>query len=150
MRKISIFGVHHKYQCESPVNNYFRQHLCELAENHQVDFVLEEASGLPPKSCVEVLADTLGIPWKNVDLNPEERSLVGDAAIDSLYDTFQDLNFNECREWTWAVRASAAVVDSGLLVCGLCHVFSLAERLRCLGFEVEAHVYSPRRDNDSY
>jgi hypothetical protein len=147
MRKICIFGVHHKYQEETPINPYFRQHLCELAKHHQIDYLLEEATGLPPNSCVEVLAkETLGVQWKNVDLCREQRKLIKDAADSSIYDTFQDLDLHECREWVWAVRTSANVKNSGLLVCGICHVLSLAEKLRWLNFEVEAHVYARRRD----
>jgi len=150
MRKICIFGVNHKYQLENPIHRVFRQHLCELIKDHRVDTILEEGTGLAPKACVEVLANTLGVQWRNVDPSREQRELIGDAASSSPYDTFQDLNFHECREWVWAVRASAAVIDSGLLVCGICHVFSLAGKLCWLGFEVETHVYGPRRDDDLY
>jgi hypothetical protein len=146
VRKIAIFGSLHKYQETTPINPFYRQHLRELVNDHRVDVILEEATGLPPKSCVEVLADTLGIAWKNVDLSRDERKLVASAATSPLYDTFEDLNLHRCREWVWAVRISAAVVDSGLMVCGLCHVFSLAEKLRWIGFDVEPHVYDPRRD----
>ncbi|HXX17959.1 MAG TPA: hypothetical protein VEJ46_01015 [Candidatus Acidoferrum sp.] len=149
VRQIVIFGVHHKYQTETPINPFFRQHLCDLVNEHQVDFILEEGTGLPPKSCVEVLADTLAIHWKNVDLSRDQRELVGDGAESSIHDTFQDLNLHECREWVWAVRTSATVIDSGLIVCGICHVLSLADKLRWIGFAVEGHVYTPRRDDDS-
>jgi hypothetical protein len=150
MRKICIFGVHHKYQFQNPIHPSFHQHLRQLAKDHQIDSILEEGTGLPPKSCVEVLADTLSVRWKNVDLSREQKKLVGDAATDSLHDTFQDLKLNECREWAWAIRTSATVINSGLLVCGLCHVFSLAGKLQWLGFEVEAHVYGPKRDDNLY
>jgi hypothetical protein len=150
VRRVCIFGVHHKYQSEAPINPFFRQHLCELAKDHGIDSILEEGTGLAPKSCVEILADTLGVQWKNIDLSREYRSLIGDAAISSIYDTFQDLNLHECREWIWAIRTSAVVVNSGLLVCGICHVLSLAKKLQWLGFEVEAHVDGPRRDDDLY
>jgi len=36
------------------------------------------------------------------------------------------------------------VTASGLLICGLCHTFTIAEKLREL-FELEIHVYDPRR-----
>lgn len=149
MRKITIFGVHHKYQTETPINPFFRQHLCELVTEHQVDTILEEGTGLAPKSCVEVLAETLGRHWKNVDLSRAERDVVGDAANSSIHDTFQDLHLHDCREWVWAVRTSASVVASGLVVCGMGHVLSLAPKLRWIGFDVEGHVYDPRRDVDT-
>jgi hypothetical protein len=50
MRKICIFGIHHKYQSGDPINPFFRQHLCELIKYHQVDAILEEGTGLAPKS----------------------------------------------------------------------------------------------------
>lgn len=144
MRKICIFGVHHKYQSEIPINPFFRQNLCDLAKDHQIDSILEEGTGLAPKSCVEVLADTLGVRWKNVDLSCGQKKLLEDAVTFPRYEFFKDLNFHECREWVWAIRTSATVIDSGLLVCGMCHVFSLAGKLQWLGFEVEAHVYDPK------
>jgi hypothetical protein len=129
--KICIFGVHHKYQSGNPINPFFRQHLCELIKDHKVDTILEEGTGLVPKSCVEVLANNLNVQWRNVDLSREQSSLIEDAANFSPCDTLQDLNLHECREWVWAVKTSATVSSSGLLVCGICYVLSLAEN--CVG-----------------
>jgi hypothetical protein len=155
MRKLCIFGCHHKYQSTSPINNFYAQHLRELIKDHRVDFIFEEATGLPPKSCVEVLADNLGIRWMNVEFTREQRAAMDDAASRSVYDTFQDLTLHDLRENFWIQRMSEQKFNSGLIVCGLCHVLSLGGKLRSVTgeqvvhFEVEAHVYDPRRDEPS-
>ncbi len=150
MRKICIFGVHHKYQEDTPINGSLSSHLQGLVADHKVDAIIEEGTSLPPKSCIEVLADNLGSPWRNVDLREEQRLLIPDAAKSSSYDFLQDLTLHDYREWVWVVRSSAIVRNSGLLVCGLCHVFSVAEKFCWLDFEVEAHIYDPRRDENFY
>jgi hypothetical protein len=152
MRKLCIFGSHHKYQMQSPINPFFGEHLLELIRDHHVDMLFEEATGLPRQSSVESLADKLRIGWMNIDLSREQRKTIDDAANRSIYDTFQDLTLHECRENYWVERVTETKFQSGLIVCGLCHVLSLGQKL--LGFkvngvpcfEIEAHVYDPRRD----
>jgi hypothetical protein len=81
-----------------------------------------------------------------MDLTAEERKFIPDAALKSVYDTLQDLSLNAQRESAWVKRiASETSLNSGLLIVGLCHVFSFSEKLLKLGFEIEAHVYSPPR-----
>lgn len=145
MRKLCIFATHHQFQLDSPTDSAFDALLRELIADHNVDSILEEASGLPPKACVEALADELGIRWANIDLTPEERALLPDAALTGQYDTLQDLTLHSQRESAWVRRISELVENSGLLIVGLCHVFSIGEKLCGLDFEVEAHVYDPRR-----
>ena len=106
-----------------------------------MDTILEEASGLPPKSCIELLADELGIRWANIDLTAEERKSIPDSGFDSL----QDLRLHALREAAWLKKISEMVNNSGLLIVGVCHVLSLGEKLLRDGFDVEAHVYSPIR-----
>lgn len=146
MRKhVCIFGTHHEFQEDPPIDYGFNAHLRELIGDHQVDTILEEASGLPPKSCVEMLADELGIPWANMDLTVEQRKSVPDSALTGKYETLQDLTLHTHRESAWVAKVSEMVNTSGLLIVGLCHVLSMGEKLRRLDFEVEAHVYSPPR-----
>lgn len=113
----------------------------EPARSHQyeVHTICEEATGLPPKSCVESLADELGIGWQNIDLTIEERNLVPDKGD---RDQIQDLHLFECREKTWVARTSDAVRESGLLICGMCHAFTIAEKLQG-SFDLTVHVYDP-------
>jgi hypothetical protein len=148
MRKLCVFASHHQFQVDPLMDSTYDQHLRELIHRHNVDVILEEATGLPPKSCVEVLADELHIRWMNVDLSKEQRKLVPEDALTKMYDTFQDLSVHRQRESVWVARISREVTHSGLLVCGMCHVFSLCERFQFLDFEIEAHVYDPRRIYD--
>ena len=145
MRKVCVFGTHHQFQEDSPMDSAFDGRLRELIRDHQVDCVLEEATGLPPKSCVELLADELGIGWENVDLTVEQRNLVPDSALTGRYDTLQDLTLHSQRERAWVTRVSETVVKSGLLIVGLFHVLSIGEKLHALDFVVEVHVYDPNR-----
>ena len=96
---------------------------------------------MPPKSCVELLVDELGLKWRNIDATIEERKLIPDRGNG---DSLQDLDLYMQREKMWITRISEAVTASGLLICGLCHTFTIAEKLREL-FELEIHVYDPRR-----
>lgn len=125
----------------------FNQLLRELISEYKVDAILEEASGLPPKSCVELLADKCGIRWANMDLTAEERKLIPDAALTSIYaDTLQDLSMHAQRENAWVKKVMPeTALTSGLLIVGVCHVFSFGEKLLNRGFDVKAHVYMPNR-----
>jgi len=122
------------------MDSAFNQRLCELIRDHKVDTILEEAAGLHPKACVELLADELNVRWLNIDISAEKRKLVADSALTSMYDTLQDLNLHTQRENVWLVEISKAVTSSGLVICGLCHVLSLSEKARWLDFEVEAQT----------
>jgi hypothetical protein len=126
------------------MDSYFDTNLRFLIEQHKIDTICEEATGLPPKSCVELLADELGLKWQNIDLTVEERMLIPDRGDG---DSLKDLDLFMVREKRWIDRIPEAVTSSGLLICGLCHTFTMAERLREL-FELEVHVYDPRRIYD--
>lgn len=119
--------------------------LRELVQHHTVDTIFEEATSLPSKSCVELLADELGLQWLNVDLTLDERKELPDSALKSQYDTLQDLEMHRQRESAWAKKIEESNSRSVLLVCGLCHVFSVGESLRSRRIEVEAHIYTPKR-----
>jgi hypothetical protein len=143
MPKICIFGAHHEFQEHSPPDYGFYKRLRKLLRDHAADTVFEEATGLPPKSCVESIADELGLAWLNVDLTKEERTRLPDLALVSQYDTLQDLAMHKQRENVWVKRIGESGAHSGLLVCGLRHVLSVGEKLSTQGFEVETHIYSP-------
>ena len=38
--------------------------------------------------------------------------------------------------------------DSALLICGMVHTFSVGEKFRSVGFEVETDVYFDRADEE--
>jgi len=143
MSKICIFGAHHEFQEHSPVDYGFYKRLRKLIRDHGADTIFEEATGLPPKSCVELIADELGLAWLNVDLTNEERNRLPDSALASQYDTLQDLQMHRQRENRWVKRIGESGSRSGLLICGLCHVLSVGEKLSTHGVAVETHIYSP-------
>jgi len=121
----------------------FYKKLRRLIQDHAVDTIFEEATGLPSKSCVELLADEMGLAWLNVDLTKGDRENLPDSGLTSQYDTLQDLDMHRKRENAWVKAISESGSRSCLLVCGLCHVFSVGEKLGAQDFEVETHVYSP-------
>jgi hypothetical protein len=143
MRKICIFGANHEFQEHSPTDYSFYKRLRRLIQDHKIDTMFEEATGLPPKSSVELLADELGLAWLNVDLTKDERRNLPDSALTSRHDTLQDLDMHRKRENAWVKAIGESGSHSGLLVCGLCHVFSVGEKLCTRGFVVETHIYSP-------
>src|SRR5206468_11074367 len=61
MRKLCLLATHHQFQSDSPLDSAFDISLRELVQDHKVDCILEEATSLPPKSCVELLADEFGV-----------------------------------------------------------------------------------------
>jgi len=148
MRKLCLFATHHQFQSDSPMDSSFDGRLRELIQDRKVDCILEEATGLAPKSCVELLADELGIPWANIDLTVEQRKDTPDSALTGKYDTLQDLTLHSTRESEWVKKISETVAHSGLVIVGLCHLLSMGEKLRALDFDVEAHLYDPRRIYD--
>jgi hypothetical protein len=114
---------------------------------HAVDLVAEEASGINGKTFAQELLDASfhGVLWSNVDLTSEERKVLPD--INPLgIGTLVDFDFNMARERAWVERTARAVKNSALLVCGYCHVFSVAEKFRATGFEVELNVYFDKED----
>ena len=143
MPKTCVFGTHHEFQQHSPVDYGFYKRLRRLIKDRAVDTIFEEATALPPKSCVELVADEMELAWLNVDLTKEQRNNLPDPALAGRYDTLQDLNVHMKRENAWVTVISESGSCSGLLVCGLCHVFSVAEKLCAQGFEVETHVHNP-------
>ena len=144
-RKVCLFATQHQFQVDLLMDSAFDTRLRELITDHDVDCILEEATGLPAKSCVERLADELKIQWANIDLTVEQRKTIPDSALTGKYDTLQDLSLHSLREGAWIKKISETVVKSGLLVVGLCHLLSIGEKLQAQGFEVEAHSYDPKR-----
>jgi hypothetical protein len=141
--RVCIFGAHHEFQEHVPIDYGFYKRLRRLIRDHAVDAIFEEATGLRPKSSVELIADEVGIPWSNVDLSKDERENLPDSALRSTHDTLQDVNMHRQRENAWVKRVSESGSRSGLLVCGLCHVLSVGEKFYSQGFDIETHIYSP-------
>jgi hypothetical protein len=143
VRKICIFGTTHAYQRFG--DQEFLDRIRKHAERLNTDALLEEGD----LGHVKKLADSMKIRYADVDLNYEDTNLVPEARpIDptNIYDNSLDLDFHAYREWVWVIRTSARVEVSGLIVCGYCHVFSLAEKFRLVGFETELRIYQ-RQNN---
>jgi len=49
MRKVCLFATQHQFQLDSPMDSAFDARLRELIQDHNVDCILEEATGLPRK-----------------------------------------------------------------------------------------------------
>jgi len=142
-RKICILGTHHGYQIDVSRPAYF-ENVKALLRLHFVDLIAEEATGAPSTYAQGIAAESQ-ISWKNVDLTKEERGKVPDVNPDSI-GTLIDFDLQNIREWVWVVRTSKAMKDSALLICGLTHTLSVAEKFQSLGFDVETNVYFPRAD----
>jgi hypothetical protein len=54
----------------------------------------------------------------------------------------QDLNFANDREWVWLIRTARRTKESALIICGFGHVFSLGNKFRQVGFEVDVNEVS--------
>jgi hypothetical protein len=147
--KICILGTHHAYQYKV-LRPAYLQNLRDLIEMHGVDLVAEETTGMPRASYAEDLVNAGFRPrttWKNVDLTKDERKLVPDINP-CAFGTLLDFDLHNLREWVWIIRTTKAMKHSALLICGLAHTFSVANKFVSLGFDVEVHVYFDRNDED--
>lgn len=145
-RKVCILGTHHDYQDGVRLPKFLQNVEC-LIQIHGVDLVAEEATGIGDTGYVRVLVEAMpGVTWKNVDMDRKERKLVPDLNPHS-YGTQVDYDLYYLREWIWVVRTSKLMKDSALLICGMCHLFSIAEKFRACGFEIETHLFYDKADN---
>ncbi len=144
-RKLIILGTHHEFQLDDPMDSSFHSTLAYWIQHNKVDTIFEEATTWTPatKLCVQQLADELGLKWKNVDLTIEERKSLTDKSVDEVY----DFEFYDYRERVWGDRILEAPSKSGLLVCGLGHMFSMAQKLKDV-CDVTTILYDPRRIYD--
>jgi len=120
----------------------------DLIEIHSVDLVAEEATGINGASYAHrLIMDEFDsqISWKNVDLTEDERKKVPDIGSGTLV----DFDLHMLREWEWVIRTSKAMKNSALLICGFAHTFSLADKFKLAGFEVETNVYFDKLDEDN-
>lgn len=147
-RKVCIFGTFHGYQYKIHRPKYL-QELRALIEIHSVDLVAEEASSIEDMSYIRLELQKAEfnsrVTWKNVDITQDERALMPDINPIGL-GTLYDFNFYMAREKVWVRRTVEAMKDSALLICGIAHTFSIAEKFRCADFEVETNVYFDKLD----
>ena len=84
---------------------------------------------------------------KNVDLSREERKKIPDVNEMGI-GTLVDFEHHQLREWIWVVRTAAAMKNSALLICGMVHTFTVADKFQSVGFDVETDVYFDKADDD--
>jgi hypothetical protein len=148
-RKIFIVvGTHHVFQ-KSLYDSVFVDFVLELARYHRVDFIAEEANTCS-WTYAERLSAYVDAGWANVDLTPEQRSLMHlenpmAASIpgdERFFKTAQMiLPPHAIREWVWAIRAAKRTKHCCLLICGIAHTLSIAFKLDNLGHTVMPHYY---------
>jgi hypothetical protein len=86
-RRLIIFGTHHQFQLDDPMDSNFHSMLAYWIEHAKVDTIFEEApTHASTKLCVQDLALELGLDWKNVGLTTEERKSLTDDSVDEVYD----------------------------------------------------------------
>ena len=149
--RISIFGTLHDYQRDIYRPKYFET-LSHLIAYHAVELVAEEASG-PPTTYAEQLiknaseADSnFKVKWKNVDLTGDERKKAPDINRANI-GTIIDFDLHTLREWVWVVRTAKEMKKSNLLICGMAHMFSVADKFQWAGFDLaEVHHYMDGND----
>ena len=148
-RKVCILGTFHDYQYKLLRKSYLRT-VIDLIQIHSVDFIAEEAAGLSEtyfsKYVAEMkLAFGRDVHWNNVDLDGKEREGIPDVNPHGI-GTLVDLELQVIREWVWVTRTANRMKDSALLICGCVHSFSVAEKFRLSGFEVEVNVHLDAED----
>lgn len=148
MRKVCVLGTSHLYQDEVYRKGYFLE-VRDALSTHKVDFVGEEypkQNGSDSFAKRVVYSEYPGVTWKNVDLTKEERKGIPDKNPMGI-GPLQDLDFQIARETAWVEHTSAETKESALLICGLAHTFSISEKLRASGFDVEVRVFIDAKDH---
>jgi hypothetical protein len=150
MRKVCVLGTNHLYQDEVYRKGYFLE-VRDALSTHKVDFVGEEyprQNGLDSFAKRIVDTEYPGVTWKNVDLTKSERQGIPDKNPSGI-GPLQDLNFQIAREQAWVERTSTSTKHSALLICGLAHTFSVSERFRAAGFDVEVRLFIDPKDHEA-
>jgi hypothetical protein len=148
MRKVCVLGTQHLYQDFAVRKEYFLE-VRDIVSTHRVDFVEEYSKQDGSKSFAARIVETeyRGVIWKNVDLTKAERVGIPDKNPVGI-GPLQDLDFQIARETAWVQKVSAETKESALMICGLAHTFSVAERFRSAGFEVEVRVFLDAKDHN--
>jgi hypothetical protein len=149
MPKVCVLGTNHLYQ-DFAVRKGYLLEVRDILSTHRVDFVGEEYS--KPTDSLSFAKRVIdveypGVTWKNVDLTKSERQGLPDKNPMGI-GPLQDLDFQIARETAWVQKVSAEAKGSALMICGLAHTFSVSERFRSAGFEVEVRVFVDGKDHE--
>jgi hypothetical protein len=155
--KVTILGLDHLTQFQDSEGR-LEQLIREICRETNPDLVAEEWSTnrLSHEETVgKRVADGLGIPWCNVEMNDAHMADldildcvrlrrqrfddIADRIIQDVSDTVYMPNADRLREEYWIQQIQNQRPQRGvLMLCGLIHVAPLAERMSRLGFAVEA------------
>ncbi|HXW57742.1 MAG TPA: hypothetical protein VEJ67_18460 [Candidatus Cybelea sp.] len=150
MSRICVLGTHHMYQEDVCRKSYLRT-LCDLIDIHAVELVAEEAkadSNTHARRAVDILkSQGKSIDWIGIEIEREEREYIPDRNPLGI-GTFVDLDFYMTREWIWVARVARRSKNSTLVICGLAHTLSLAEKFQSIRFDVETDVFLDKSDEN--
>lgn len=126
----------------------------KLMRDEGVDFIFEEASGLGPTIAEKLALERLAF-GHYVDIDPArgERAEFGIPANSSeplmigappgaAYAQWQILDAHAKREELWLRRMQQRKFESALVICGLVHLLSFAQRLQHAHYSVQAINYA--------
>jgi hypothetical protein len=162
-RFVIVFGTTHRLQGavrgRSNIDDpSYAELIGRLISEHQIDFVLEEATGLGPTTAEKIALCRWGQNhYLDVDPLKGERTNYGISlgtgswfAIDpedsqkskdvACWDYVEE---HEKREKLWLQRVEGASFTRALMICGAAHLLSFSFRLRSAAFDVKALYYMP-------
>ena len=128
--------------------------LNKLMISEAVDFIFEEASGLGPTIAENLALEKLAF-GHYVDIDPArndrpafgiptssaEPNMIGSPPT-VAFANWQILDVHAKREKLWVERIQQRRFESGLVICGLVHLLSLAFRLQEAKYSVQAINYA--------
>jgi hypothetical protein len=149
MLNITIVGLHHPLQWKDVESKQLEScFLGHLERTPTIEMIAEEANNLPT-TVGQRLAFRLNKPWANVDMDRHERECNGIIAelrsrpggpLDDNSDGYKQYYMPQedgIREEFWLNRIRNFRVTGVLLICGLMHLSTVAERFRKRGWLVD-------------
>ena len=163
-RTVVFLGTSHRLQgaargiCNIDDPDY-RTLVNQLWQNHSIDFVFEEASGLGPTFAEKFALQKIG-PGRYKDIDPsagDRKTLgipaetgkdcrIGQPNLDTGHWGFgreELVDAHEKREYFWLPFIRDREFLTALVICGHAHLLSFAFRLKGDGFGVKAYSYMP-------
>jgi len=152
---ITILGVDHDFQHNDRTGD-FRKFVCEQLDKTSIDLVAEEAKETECPVGKQIAAER-SIHWLGIDATAEDKIRLN--ITDELLSRPSSLIFegdlcvgqkgrylphaDGIREELWVSRIIAGQANSALVICGLLHMQSLAQRLLAHNCDVsQANVCS--------
>lgn len=134
-RFIVVMGSHHALQGaenlprEKKVDDPSYGRLVKrLVSDWSVDYIFEEASGIGATTASKLKRP--GLEYSDVDPPGPERVKLG------MSFQWSELQQALWREELWVSTITKTAFKNGLMICGACHLFSVASRLQACGLSV--------------